>query len=869
MTRVLLFLAVSLALAGCFPRRDWLDTGQFTDADGDGYGEAEDCDPDDPGVHPGAAESCNGVDDDCDGLVDDADDDVMGTTTWSWDDDGDGFGASGDEVEACEPPTGAVNGATDCDDSDPDIHPEADEVCDGVDNDCDGDVDLDASDATEWFRDEDEDGWGTTEWSHWGCEEPTGFEADSGDCDDDDPEINPGATELCDGVDNDCDGQVDNDVDGVFYRDRDSDGYGDPDVMIEQCPAPSGYVADATDCDDGDGSIHPDATEYCDGDDHDCDGLTLEADAIDAPEWYADGDADGYGDASSATTACEQPSGWVEDSADCDDGDPAVHPAAYDWCGDYADGVDDDCDGTADNPHGAWDFHEDADGDGYGASDVAYTGCAPPTGMTTDASDCDDTVAAANPGGTERYGWGIDYDCDGDLVHSEDDAHAVLLGSSAGDAAGGALAMGDIDGDGAVDLVVAAAGHDGGGSGAGAVWLLLSTTGIPSGDFDLGSSSLELLGSVAGDAAGQAVVLLGDLDGDGLDELVVGAPGHDDPHTEAGAVFLISGATLTSGAGSLSLSYADGAIWGENLGDAAGSCLASAGDDDGDGLDDLWVGATGYDSAAGAVYLVHSPAAAEFDLSMASAVLEGEAAADQSGPVAGGGDVDGDGQPDLLVGAPGNDEPGTQAGRVYLFLGPVSGTQGLVDADLILEGEAAQAYAGQTVRFVGDADGDGLDDALIGSPGGSSGAWTAGSAYLVSASTMAAQLGGTISLAGADASFDGEATADNAGWSVAGGGDFDGDGAPDFLVGAVAEDDLATDAGAVYLVPGPVRGSEDLATAWVKLGSHQASAALGTDLRFLGDLDSDGLDDLLVGVPGDDTAGTAAGAALLFYGGEI
>ena len=691
-----------------------------------------------------------------------------------------------------------------------------------------------------------------------------------GDCDDEDAEINPDANELCDGEDNDCDGETDEDVVGVFYRDRDEDGYGDPDVYVEQCPAPSGYVADNTDCDDGDGGIHPDATEYCDGEDHDCDGASMEGDSIDAEDWYPDADGDGYGDSSALVTACEQPSGHVEDGADCDDANDAVNPDAYDYCDDYADGVDDDCDGTPDNPDAAYEFHEDADGDGYGDAAVAATGCSPPEGMTTDASDCDDTVGDAHPGGIERYGWGIDYDCDGDLIHTVDDAQAALLGESSGDEAGDALlALGDYDGDGAYDLVIGACNEDAGGSGAGAVYVLLGSAGPPSGSQDLSSASVKLTGMAAGDLAGQALALLGDVDGDGLDDLGVGAPGNDDAHSGAGAAFLVTGVTISSGTKTFDLSYADGSIFGESASDAAGSYLAAAGDTDDDGLDDLWVSAPSYDGSAGAVYLVQSPASGEVDLCLASALLEGEASSDAAGPVAGGGDVDGDGQPDVLVGAPKNDEAGTNAGRAYLFLGPVSGTASLGDADTILEGEDSQAYAGSSVGYVGDGDGDGLDDVFVASPGGTTGGWTTGSAYLVGGGTLSDYVGSAISLAGADASFEGEAAADNAGWFIAAGGDLDGDGASDFLVGAPAEDATASDAGALYLVLGPVSGTEDLATSWIKIGSEQAGDALGSTASFAGDLDGDGLDDLLLGAPGDGTTASDAGAALLFLAGDL
>ena len=161
-----------------------------------------------------------------------------------------------------------------------------------------------------------------------------GFSAED-DCNDAEAAINPDAEELCDGVDNDCDGVVDGaDATGTqtFYADSDGDGYGDPDAMILGCEAPTGHVEDNTDCDDTDPNLNPESV------------------------WFADSDADGYGDPASSTTACVQPSGTLVDNTDCDDSSAGTYPGADEFC----DNVDTNCDGTVDDANAV--SHEDGAG---------------------------------------------------------------------------------------------------------------------------------------------------------------------------------------------------------------------------------------------------------------------------------------------------------------------------------------------------------------------------------------------------------------------------------------------------------------------------------------------------------------------------
>jgi hypothetical protein len=191
----------------------------YLDSDGDGWGERDvrvyscamppghvlrdgDCDDLDPLRHPWAEERCNQLDDDCDGITDE--DPVDGIPGWT-DQDGDGWGDEERPVVSC-PWDATTSRAGDCDDGEPAAHPDAEELCDGIDNDCDGQVDLDALDPSWWYQDTDGDGWGDDEVAVEACDPPTGFVAAGGDCDDANDIVNPGAFEVMGTGDIDCDG---------------------------------------------------------------------------------------------------------------------------------------------------------------------------------------------------------------------------------------------------------------------------------------------------------------------------------------------------------------------------------------------------------------------------------------------------------------------------------------------------------------------------------------------------------------------------------------------------------------------------------------------------------------------------------------
>jgi hypothetical protein len=417
----------------------------FDDTDNDGYGQtgaasitqcmrptgyraasellatSGDCNDNNNTINPAATEVCDGIDNDCDGSTDEG---VQ--TTYYTDVDQDGFGNPSSSTQACAQPGGYVTDNTDCDDNDPLEKP--------------GQI---------WYDDTDNDGYGQTgAASITQCLRPLGYKAaielisTTGDCNDNNNTINPAATEVCDGIDNDCDGSTDEGVQTTYFADVDQDGFGNPSSSTQACAQPGGYVTDNTDCDDNDplekpgqvwykdndndnygqtgapiitqclrpvgykaaielisttgdcndnnNTINPAATEVCDGIDNDCDGSTDEGVQT---TYFADVDQDGFGNPSSSTQACAQPGGYVTNNTDCDDNDPLEKPGQV--------------------------WFDDTDNDGYGQTGAAsITQCLRPTGyraaseLLATSGDCNDNNNTINPSATEVCD-GIDNDCDG------------------------------------------------------------------------------------------------------------------------------------------------------------------------------------------------------------------------------------------------------------------------------------------------------------------------------------------------------------------------------------------------------------------------------------------------------------------------
>ncbi len=1035
----LLLALLLLPLVGCPPSQkldaEADETGETgpaeADADLDGFRPSEgDCDDADPAVNPAAEETCNTRDDNCDGTIDE------GVRTDFWpDSDVDGYGDAGSTpTPACEgePGTGTAATGDDCDDADAAIHPDAEDVCDGVDNDCDANIDEDGATQT-WYADSDLDGYGDDTTAVDACENPLGYIATGGDCDDGsaafhpgaeeadctDPTdyncdgssgftdgdgdgyaacadcddsaatVNDGADEICNEIDDNCDATIDEDTAldvADWYVDADGDGFGDLTLAVAACAPPEGYVSEGSDCDDLRATDNPAGTESCDERDNDCDGTTDESDAIDATTWYIDSDADGYGDPALTRAACEPPSGFSAYAADCDDTDAAYNPGAAEECGvssDYncdgsvadddadADGwiacldcndadpdvspdadercddVDDDCDGTIDEADAidarAW--YADLDNDSFGDPAVSTTACDSPPGYVSDSEDCADADPAISPAASEQCD-GVDNDCDGDT----DGTDAIGTGSwfadtdgdSFGDPAVSVLACGaplgfvadatdcddtrtddnpaagetcdgyDNDCDGATDefdaIDVDSWYRDSDGDTFGDATILdtactaapgyvaddtdcddTNSVSYPGGTEVCDSSDNDCDGASDEDAV-DAITWYADSDSDSFGDpdsarVSCTAPtGHVSDATDcddtSAAVNPAESELCENGidddcsgdetecqlSGTALATTADHSFAGIVVADYVGSAAAGGGDLDGDGVDDLVLGSYGWDNGAtpsvGKTYVFYGPIDAGDTLATADATLTGTQSAESAGTaLAIVGDTDGDGADDLLVGAHLYNH-GSVTDVGNVYLVPGGSTGSLVSqSSTTFQGEVASDFLGYALDGAGDVDGDGTPDILLGAYNYDSPANNTGGAGLWYGGTT----GANEAFSGADVLFRGTLGSDTVGWALSRAGDVDGDGIDDLLIGGFGVDTAATNAGAAYLVYGPPSASVlGAATADATVTGAAASDRLGYSVTELGDTDGDGKDDFAVAADSADNAATDAGAVYVF-----
>lgn len=328
----------------------------YADFDGDGYGDPfnflvtpempegyvannDDCNDESFFINPGRPEICNNFDDNCNAETDEG----LTFTIYYADEDADGYGSPDVFISSCQssPPAGYSNDFTDCNDFYFFANPGAVETCNGIDDNCDTNIDEGVIGL--FFVDADDDGYGNPDISLLACTPPPNYILDNTDCNDADMLINPAATEICNGLDENCNMLID---DGLFeyqfYADLDLDGYGDIDNFVSTCSdiVPSGYVNDFTDCNDLNIMINPGATEICNLIDDNC-NLFIDED-LPLYHYYADADGDNFGDVNNKVTNCFSlpETGFVTDSTDCDDSNAAINPIAAE----ILNGLDDDCD---------------------------------------------------------------------------------------------------------------------------------------------------------------------------------------------------------------------------------------------------------------------------------------------------------------------------------------------------------------------------------------------------------------------------------------------------------------------------------------------------------------------------------------------
>ena len=462
-----------------------------------------------------------------------------------------------------------------------------------------------------------------------------------------------------------------------------------------------------------------------------------------------------------------------------------------------------------------------------------------------------------------------------DISINSTEVNASFLGEYSNDWSGYSVAgAGDVNGDGFDDFLIGSTYNDDGGNKAGKVYLFFGKGSGWKMAINCSQANASFIGEFSEDQAGRTLSGVGDVNGDDLDDFLIGSKLNDDGGDKAGKAYLFFGKN-SGWETDMNCSEANASFIGEFSGDYCGSSVASAGDVNNDAYDDFLIGSERNSeggSSAGQTYLFfgkNSGWETDMNCSEANASFIGEYSGDYSArSLTGAGDVNGDDYDDFLIGADDNEEGGSQAGQTYLFLGGESVWSmdtNLSEADASFIGDSSE-NSGSSLSSAGDLNNDGYDDFLIGADNNEEGGSNAGKVYLFFGKESDWSMDTNISEA--EASFIGQESYENLGVSVAGVDDINSDGYDDILIGGSGDEEEFV-FGKAYLFFGRTLGwnkNHNCSNADVTFIGESYADDFALALAGVGDVDGNGNNDLLLGAKSNGEGGESAGQSYLFLG---